>query len=171
MDVISFVNLSWIDNDMSQPVTFRVATVRFYVLTTPVLLPTPLPTFKMSWNTYVEDLIKTQSVTKVSICGQDGLPWASSQDFCVSAQEVKTLALSFDNPADLHMKGMIVGGTKYFFLSGTDEVLRAKKGTNGIIACKTKTGVIIAYYEDPIQAGQCAKEVERVADYLKSQNI
>eukprot|EP00397_Hematodinium_sp_SG-2012_P062912 GEMP01085835.1.p1 GENE.GEMP01085835.1~~GEMP01085835.1.p1 ORF type:complete len:126 (+),score=13.46 GEMP01085835.1:78-455(+) len=125
----------------------------------------------MSWNTYVENLIKTQAVTKASICGQDGSPWASSQDFCVSEQEVKTLVVSFDNNSELPMKGMIIGGTKYFFLSGTDEVLRARKGNSGIIACKTKTGVIIAYYEDPIQAGQCAKEVESVAEYLKGQDI
>lgn len=65
---------------------------------------------------------------------------------------------------------MFIGGTRFIFLSGTDEVLRGKKGTTGVHVAKTKTAIIIAIYEDPIQPGQCAVTVENLADYLKNVN-
>ena len=62
---------------------------------------------------------------------------------------------------------MMCAGEKYFFLSGTDEVLRGKKGNKGIHVAKTNTALIVGQYEDPIQPGQCAGTVEALADYLK----
>ena len=65
---------------------------------------------------------------------------------------------------------MTVAGIRFFYLSGTDEVLRGKKEKLGIHVAKTKTAIIIAVYEEPIQPGQCAMTVESLADYLKGVN-
>lgn len=63
---------------------------------------------------------------------------------------------------------MHVGGTRFIFLSGTDQVLRGKKGTSGVHVAKTGQAIIIGYYEDPTAPNQCGTAVENMADYLKS---
>ena len=63
---------------------------------------------------------------------------------------------------------MTVNGIKFFYLSGTEDVIRGKKGKFGLHVAKTVTAIIVAVYEEPIQPGQCAMTVEALADYLKS---
>ncbi|KAA0203806.1 hypothetical protein HAZT_HAZT008628 [Hyalella azteca] len=65
---------------------------------------------------------------------------------------------------------MHIAGTRFVYLSGTDETLRGKKNTVGVHVAKTKTAIIIGVYEEPIQPGQCAVTVESLADYLRGVN-
>lgn len=71
---------------------------------------------------------------------------------------------------NLFSSGMHVAGTRFIFLSGTDEVLRGRKGTSGVHVAKTNQAILVGYYEDPISPGQCANQVEKMADYLKGMN-
>ncbi|TOF85675.1 hypothetical protein CGJ15_25785 [Vibrio parahaemolyticus] len=125
----------------------------------------------MSWNTYVENLENTNNVAKAAICGQDGSTWACSQGWNISPQEAQTLAAAFKDSSVLVEKGMFVGGERFVYLSGDDEVLRGRKGQTGLHVSKTKSAIIIGFYQDPTQPSQCAKEVDNVAEYLKSQNL
>ncbi|XP_045597772.1 profilin-1A [Procambarus clarkii] len=124
----------------------------------------------MSWNTYVENLENTSGVTKAAIYGLDGSPWAASQGWTATPKQIQDIVKAFADPSSLRASGIWLGEDKYFFLSSDSEVMRGKKGQNGVHICKTKSAIIIGYYEDPIQPGQCAKEVENVAEYLKGQN-
>jgi len=125
----------------------------------------------MSWSSYISDqLVGSGNVTKAAIHGLDGNCWASSDTLKVTPEEVLKMVNGFSNQDELRASGLMIGGTKFFFLSAADGVLRGKKGTQGCHICKTNTGVIIAIYEEPIQPGQCANTVESLADYLKGVN-
>ncbi|XP_071517640.1 profilin-like [Panulirus ornatus] len=121
----------------------------------------------MSWNTYVENLEKTGFVQKAAVCGQDGSVWAVSAGWDVTPAEVKKLSSSFNDKEALSQSGMHIGNEKFFYLGGEENELKGKKGQAGIHVAKSKTAIIIGYYEQPIQHCQCAKEVYNVAMYLK----
>ena len=63
--------------------------------------------------------------------------------FQVSVEELKTLLGRYASTDELAMNGVTVGGTKYMFLSATDRVVRAKKGTSGVHCIKTVQGECI----------------------------
>lgn len=65
---------------------------------------------------------------------------------------------------------MHVGGQRFIFLSGTDQVLRGKKGTAGVHVGKTGQAILIGFYDEPTTPNQCATQVETMADYLKGMN-
>lgn len=123
----------------------------------------------MSWQSYVDDqLIATKVVKDALICGHDGNIWATSPGFGATPAELKTLIGNFGNTDVLAMNGVTLGNTRYMFLSGTDRVIRAKKGTSGIHVMKTVQAVIVCRYEEPIVPEQCAIVTEKLGDYLIS---
>jgi len=125
----------------------------------------------MSWDKYISDqLLATGNVQKGAICGLDGSIWAVSDKFNVQPDEAKKLAAAFKDSSVLQMSGIFVAGDKFMFLSATEDVLRGKKGSNGVHIVKTLQAIIIGYYADPVQPGQCATTVEALGDYLKSVN-
>jgi len=67
-------------------------------------------------------------------------------------------------------KGIRAAGNKYFFLQSTDRSIYGKKAADGIIVVKTKQAILVAVYEQPIQAAEATPIVEGVADYLISVN-
>lgn len=121
----------------------------------------------MSWQSYVDgQLLSTNMVKHAVICGHDGNIWAASPDFKVTAEELKTLIAKYGNTDQLAQSGVTVAGTRYMYLSSTDRVLRAKKGTSGVHAIKTKQTFIICVYEEPIVPEQAATVTEKLGDYL-----
>lgn len=125
----------------------------------------------MSWDSYIKDqLLATTFCQKGAICGLDGSVWAVSEGWGVQAAEAKTLAGAFKDQTILQSKGVVIAGEKYMFIGGNEDVLRGKKGTAGVHINKTSQAMIIGYYEQPVQPGQCATTVEALGDYLKSVN-
>merc|ERR1711915_1088505 len=113
---------------------------------------------KMSWQSYVDDqLISTKVIKSAVIAGHDGNIWASSAGFPVTA-----------NTDQLAMNGVTIGGGKYMFLSATDRVVRAKKGTSGVHCIKTVQALIVCVYEDPVVPEQAATVTEKLGEYLIS---
>lgn len=55
-------------------------------------------------------------------------------------EELKTLLSRYASTDELAMNGVTVGGTKYMYISSTDRVVRAKKGTSGLHCIKTVQG-------------------------------
>ena len=55
-------------------------------------------------------------------------------------EELKTLLSRYGSTDELAMNGVKVGGTKYMYISSTDRVVRAKKGTSGVHCIKTVQG-------------------------------
>merc|ERR1712141_297586 len=121
----------------------------------------------MSWQSYVDDqLLNTKMVTHAVICGHDGNIWAKSADFVVTPEELKALIAKYADTSLLAQGGITVAGKKYMYLSSTDKVIRAKKGTSGVHAVKTTQTYILCVYEDPIVPEQAASVTEKLGDYL-----
>ncbi|MCL4136894.1 UNVERIFIED_CONTAM: hypothetical protein GTU68_032599 [Idotea baltica] len=66
------------------------------------------------------------------------------------------------------MAGVVVEGEKYFYLSGSERVIRCKKGKAGLHAMKTLKSILIAIFEEPVQHPQVATVVESLGEYLIS---
>eukprot|EP00088_Acartia_fossae_P039765 TRINITY_DN4138_c0_g1_i1.p1 TRINITY_DN4138_c0_g1~~TRINITY_DN4138_c0_g1_i1.p1 ORF type:complete len:127 (-),score=27.72 TRINITY_DN4138_c0_g1_i1:409-789(-) len=123
----------------------------------------------MSWQSYVDDqLIATKVVKDAVIAGHDGNIWATSPGFGVTPAELKTIITNVGNSEVLAVNGITVGGIKYMFLSGTDNIIRAKKGATGIHLMKTVQAVIVCRYVEPIVPEQCATVTEKLGEYLIS---
>jgi len=125
----------------------------------------------MSWQTYVDDhLIATTMVKDAVICGHDGAIWAKSKDFEPTPAELKAISTNIGNTDHNAANGVTVGGVRYMFLSGSDQVTRAKKGEAGLHIMKTKMAVIVCRYEKPTVPEQCATVTEKLGEYLISVN-
>jgi len=121
----------------------------------------------MSWQAYVDDqLMSTKMVTHAVICGHDGNIWAQSAGFTVTPEELKGLIAKFGNTDQMAQSGINVAGTKYMYLSSTDKVIRAKKGTSGVHVIKTTQTYIVCVYKEPIVPEQAASVTEKLGEYL-----
>jgi len=120
-----------------------------------------------SWQNYVDDhLLSTKNVTKAAISGHDASIWAVSEGFKVSSDEIKKVLASFNDSDNLAQNGITVEGTRYIFLSSTERVIRAKKGTSGLHIMKTGQAIIICQYEESVRPEQCATVTEKLGDYF-----
>jgi len=123
----------------------------------------------MSWQNYVDQqLMGSGLVTKAVIAGHDGTLWAKSNNIEPTREELVKLSSSFADQGNLAMSGVHIGGEKFFYLSGTDKVIRCKKGKSGVHSMKTLQTILVAVFEEPIQHPQVASVVESLGDYLIS---
>jgi len=121
----------------------------------------------MSWQNYVDDqLMSSGLVEKAVIAGHDGTIWAKSDNITPSQDELAKLASCFADQMPLTMSGVLIGGEKYVYLSGTDKVIRCKRGKSGIHCMRTNQAVLIAVFTEPVQHQQVATVVENLGDYL-----
>lgn len=121
----------------------------------------------MSWQDYVDNqLLASNCVSKAAIVGHDGSLWAKSNGFEVTKDELTKLVQGFDNAELLASSGVTLAGQRYIYLSGSDRIIRAKLGRNGVHCMKTTQAVIVAIYDDPVQPQQAASIVEKLGDYL-----
>ena len=58
----------------------------------------------------------------------------------MTVDELKALLSKYGNTEQLAQSGLTIAGTRYMFLSNTDKVIRAKKGTSGVHTIKTTQG-------------------------------
>jgi len=123
----------------------------------------------MSWQNYVDkQLMGTGLITKAVIAGHDGTIWAKSSNIEPTREELAKVASSIPDTSPLYMSGVHMGGEKFYFLSGTDKVIRCKKNKTGMHCMKTLQAVLVAVYEEPVQSPQVANIVEALGDYLIS---
>ncbi|KAF9543578.1 profilin, required for normal timing of actin polymerization in response to thermal stress [Mortierella hygrophila] len=123
----------------------------------------------MSWQAYVDNnLVATGKVAKAAIFGLDGNPWATSPDFSITNEEAKKLIAAFDGVDEIAANGLHLTGTKFVFLRNPDNSIYARHGATGITAVKTGQCVIIGYYADGQQGGDCNQVVENLGNYLVS---
>ena len=101
------------------------------------------------------------------IAGHDGNVWAKSQDFNVTPSEIQTIMNNFGNQDSLASSGFHLGGTKYFYLSGDDDVIRGKQGKGGVHCVKTNQTLLVGVYDAPMEPGTAATITEKLGDYLK----
>jgi len=123
----------------------------------------------MSWQNYVDQqLVGSGHIVKAVIAGHDGTLWAKSNNIEPSKDELAKLSSSFGEQSNLAMSGVHMGGEKYIYLSGTENVIRCKKAKAGMHCMKTKQAILVAVFEEPAQHPQVASIVENLGDYLIS---
>ncbi|ESW22587.1 hypothetical protein PHAVU_005G165300 [Phaseolus vulgaris] len=120
----------------------------------------------MSWQTYVDDHLMCDfdghTLAAAAIIGHDGTVWAQSSTFPEALYE----------PGRLAPTGLLLGDTKYMVIQGEPgAVIRGKKGGGGITVKKSKKGLVIGIYEEPLPPGQCNMIVETLGDYLIEQGL
>jgi len=133
-------------------------------------LCSPLPSINMSWQSYVDQqLVGSGSVSLGAILGLDGSVWAKSAALNISAAEAKALTSAFANPAGAQSTGLFFGGAsnKYLLVKADDQSIYGKLKAGGFAAAKTNQSVVLGFYAEGTQPGQCNTVVERLADYLK----
>ena len=72
----------------------------------------------------------------------------------------------YNNTDQLAQSGVTIAQKKYMYLSSTEKVIRAKKGTSGVHAIRTTQTYIVCVYENPIVPEQAASVTEKLGDYL-----
>ncbi|GME83587.1 unnamed protein product [Ambrosiozyma monospora] len=120
----------------------------------------------MSWNAYTDNLIATGKLDKAGIYGLDGSEWATS-NLKLAASEAQELIQGFTDPSNLYSTGLHIEGKKNVCLKAEPESIYGKLDAEGIIAVKTKQAVLVAHYPAGVQAGEAAKIVEQLGEYLR----
>ena len=121
----------------------------------------------MSWQDYVNTQLIGKDLKDAAICGHDGNLWAKSENFNVTAGEIQAILQKYDNPSQLASSGLVLGGQKFLYLSGDDEVLRGKQGKRGVHLMKTNQTLLVGVYEAPMEPATAATVTEKLGDYLK----
>ncbi|KAI1298624.1 profilin, required for normal timing of actin polymerization in response to thermal stress [Mortierella claussenii] len=123
----------------------------------------------MTWQAYVDDnLVGTGKVSKAAIFGVDGNLWASSTHFMASEAEIHKLIAAFDDASDVQANGLYLEGRKYVYLRSDSERIYARLGALGVTCIKTNQAVLVALYNESMQAGESTVVVEALGDYLRS---
>jgi profilin len=129
----------------------------------------------MSWSAYTTALVNTKNVSSAAIFGLDGVCWANSdaKALPITAAEIKAIIPAFKDPSPLRSGGLHVAGIKYIALGCDDSCIQGKKGTGGVIICKTNKTVVVGVYtaESGIQAGPANDAVQKLATDLKKKTF
>ncbi|KAH6631748.1 profilin [Chaetomium tenue] len=130
----------------------------------------------MSWQAYVDtSLVATGHVQKACIASIAGDSiWATSSDFAISADELKTIAKLIkeygtdSTPTIDHAQaeGIYVAGVRYVVAGGVERGIYARKEKSGIYITKSKQAILIVWHGDNGVAGNASSVTVKLADYL-----
>nr|ALS04989.1 profilin [Calanus sinicus] len=121
----------------------------------------------MSWQDYVNTQLVGKNLKEAAIAGHDGNLWAKSANFNVTSGEIQTILQNYDTQHNLASTGFSLGGQRYFYLSGDEEVMRGKQGKGGVHLVKTNQALLVGVYEAPMEPSAAATATEKLGDYLK----
>lgn len=131
----------------------------------------------MSWQSYVDNQICAQvSCRLAAIAGlADGAIWAKFEKDStvapVTQQELKAIADTMrTNPGSFTEAGIHLGGDKYICLFSDNCLIRGRKGSSALCIVATNTCLLVAATTDGFPPGQLNTVVEKLGDYLRSNN-
>merc|ERR1711997_359389 len=122
---------------------------------------------KVSWQDYIDTQLVGRELKEAVIAGHDGNVWAKSSNFNVTPGEIQAILKNYSSQGSLASSGFSLGGTKYFYLSGDDEVIRGKQGKGGVHCVKTNQPLLVGVYDAPMEPATAATITEKLGDYLK----
>ncbi|KAK4148645.1 putative profilin [Chaetomidium leptoderma] len=134
----------------------------------------------MSWQeltaAYIDtSLVGSGHIDKASIISVAGdSTWATTPDFAVGADEIKTLIAILNDPdkqdgpavKKAFEEGIHVAGERYVATRVEEGHVYGRKGKTGICIVKTKQAILIGHYGENVQAGNATQTVEALALYL-----
>jgi len=121
----------------------------------------------MGWQDYIDTQLVGRELKEAAIAGHDGNVWAKSTNFNVTPGEIQAILNNYSSQESLASTGFSLGGTKYFYLSGDDEVIRGKQGKGGVHCVKTNQTLLVGVYDAPMEPATAATITEKLGDYLK----
>lgn len=129
-----------------------------------------------SWPEYVDEYLMVElaggrKLASGAILGLDGGIWASSEAFPeLSNEETDVLLQAYDNPDILQSKGLRLNGQKYVAIQGVSGSVVRGRGfevkTSGFTAKRCEQCIVVGFFGEGVQPGECSKIVEDFADYL-----
>lgn len=129
----------------------------------------------MSWQNYVDNQICGYVSCKLAVIAslQDGAIWGKQekQETPVTQQELKVIADTMrTNPKTFQERGVHLAGEKYFCLMAESNLIRGRKGSSALCIVATKSCLLVVVTIDGFPPGQLNTVVERLGDYLISNN-
>jgi len=130
----------------------------------------------MSWQQYVDNQICAAVSCRMAVIAglQDGAVWAKFEKELpspVTQEELKVIADAIrSNPDSFQANGIRLGGEKYFCLSVENNLVRGRKGSSALCIVATNTCLLAAATTDGFPPGQLNTVVEKLGDYLRSNN-
>jgi len=128
----------------------------------------------MSWQAYVDNQICQFVQCKVAIIAsnQDGAIWARKDTGnLVTQEELKKIADTMkNNPQAFLENGVHVAGEKYFCLSAEANLIRGRKGSSALCIVATKSCLLVVVTVDGFPPGVLNQVVERLGEYLVTNN-
>ncbi|KAJ2614549.1 profilin, required for normal timing of actin polymerization in response to thermal stress [Coemansia sp. RSA 1365] len=127
----------------------------------------------MSWNQYVDRVMKAPGVTSAAILGKDTKVlsvWARSKNF--SNDNARILKLVQDLPKFdvLQANGItLVEGFKYMTTVANESFVHARKDTQGVFAFDFRNGYIVLTYAPGADVGKISNATAGIAEYLKEE--
>lgn len=130
----------------------------------------------MSWQAYVDNQICQYVSCKVAIIAslQDGAVWAKQEksDKPVTQQELKVIIDTMrTNPKAFLEHGVHLAGEKYFCLAAESNLIRGRKGSSALSIVATKSCLLVVVTTDGFPPGVLNTVVERLGDYLVTNNF
>ena len=129
----------------------------------------------MSWQAYVDNQICSYVETRLAIIASlaDGAIWAKQEksQTPVTQQELKTIADTMrTNPQAFQEHGVHLAGEKYICLSAESNLIRGRKGSSQLCIVATKSCLLVVVTMDGFPPGVLNTVVERLGDYLVTNN-
>lgn len=130
----------------------------------------------MSWQAYVDNQICNYVSSKIAIIAslQDGAIWAKQEksEKSVQQQELKLIIDTMrNNPKSFQEHGVHLAGEKYFCLSAEPNLIRGRKGSSALCIVATKSCLLVVVTIDGFPPGVLNTVVERLGDYLITNNF
>ncbi|KAG6827225.1 hypothetical protein H0H92_012724 [Tricholoma furcatifolium] len=138
------------------------------------------------WEYVDTNLIGSGKVSRAAIVGLQGGVWAASAGYELVQKDWDALIKAVNDPTNALSNGVVLRGNKYLIVRNTDRSLYGKKvrsrsivapmqrftrrvqKADGIVIVKTTQAILVAEYDQPLQAGETTPVVETLADYLIS---
>lgn len=90
----------------------------------------------------------------------------------VTQEELKTIADAIRyKPNSFQENGIHLGGEKYFCLSAEGNLVRGRKGSSALCIVATNTCLLAVATTDGFPPGQLNTVVEKLGDYLRTNNF
>ncbi|PVF98739.1 profilin, partial [Serendipita vermifera] len=122
---------------------------------------------------YVEtNLVGTGKVSQAAILGiKQKAIWGQQKDEAKRVKEISKAVDAFNNLEATRTAGVTISGVRYIVTVAEENLIRGMKGQHGCILVKTTQTVLVALYDNNVQAQECSAVVEGLGAYLRSVNF
>lgn len=130
----------------------------------------------MTWQQYVDNQICKYVQSRVAVIASltDGTIWAKQLDSAVpvTQQELKVIADTMRvNVKSFQETGIRLGGEKYICLCAEPNLVRGRRGSSALCIVATKTLLLVCATNDGYPPGALNTVVERLGEYLITQDF